>query len=261
MNEQETCLYVGEVGHRRISPVQHSLRYKVYNLFVDVDALPDLNSRFKFISYNRFNLFSVYDRHFGNGTSIRDHVWSLVRGSVCASQVKQIFMLCYPAVLGRVFNPLTTYYCFDGQGALCLMIYEVSNTFGQRHSYVIPIENTSEQSYPKKFYVSPFTNVEGDYTFNVQEPSDRLNLGISLRVGGEAIMQAWFNGQKRPLTDAALLKSFFSLPLLPLKVVGGIHWEALKLWVKGLRLVARPVQIVPNISYSDRAISKVEQQK
>jgi uncharacterized protein len=261
MSDQKSCLYLGEVVHRRVTPVKHSLRYKVYDLFVDLDDLSLLNSRFKFLSFNRFNLFSVYDRHFGQGTSIRDYAWSVVAKSSQAHTVKRIFMLCYPAVLGRVFNPLTTYYCFDAGGKLCLMIYEVSNTFGERHSYVMPVEDGLQQNHAKKFYVSPFNKVEGEYDFAVQVPGDTLSLGISLRAHGTPIMQAWFKGERRELDDWTLLKSFFSLPLQPLKVVAGIHWEALKLWVKGLRLVARPAQIEPNISFSDRAISKVEQQK
>lgn len=263
MSQLQSCLYVGDVGHRRIAPVKHELHYRVYDLFIDVDELSGLNGRFKFLSYNRFNLFSIADKKFGagDGKSISEHVWGLVKSSPCADDVKRIFMLCYPAVLGRVFNPLTTYYCYDGADRLAMMIYEVSNTFGGRHSYVIPIGNNGQQSHAKKFYVSPFNAVEGDYDFSVQAPGEELKLGITLRVAGKPVLLAWFSGERRELNDFALLRSFFSLPLLPLKVVAGIHWEALKLLVKGMKLVTRPPPLSPNVSFAKNAMMKKEQEK
>ena len=255
MSQALSCLYVGDVVHRRVQPVKHQLRYKVYNFFVDVDELPVLGKRLNFFSYNKFNLFSIYDRKFGagDGSSLRDHVWALAKSAGLEAKVKRIFMLCYPAVLGRVFNPLTTYYCYDEVGQVCLMIYEVSNTFGERHSYVIPAGAIGHQSHAKKFYVSPFNNVEGRYDFSAEAPAEALALGVALRVDGKPVMQAWFRGKRVALNDAALLRSFFSLPLQPLKVLAGIHWEALKLCWKGLPLTARPAALQPNISISSDA--------
>jgi uncharacterized protein len=252
-----SCLYVGDVVHRRVQPVKHALRYKVYNLFVDVDELPDIARRLRWFSYNRFNLFSISDRKFGagDGTSLRNHVWSLAEAT--GTDVSRIFMLCYPAVLGRVFNPLTTYYCYNAAGGIRLMIYEVTNTFGERHTYVIPA-GLGHQSHTKKFYVSPFNNVEGRYDFLAEAPDETLTLGISLRVNGEAVMQAWFRGERTTLTDGTLLRSFCSLPLQPLKVMAGIHWEAFKLWWKGLPLTTRPAALRPNVSIADEALGEVE---
>lgn len=251
MSTLQSCMYLGEVGHKRVSPVQHSLRYRVYDVFVDVDDLTGLSARLKFFSYNRFNFFSINDRQFGagDGTPIAEHVWKLVRSSAEPEKVKRIFMLCYPAVLGRVFNPLTTYYCYNDQDKLCLSIFEVSNTFGQRHSYVIPITGFEKPVHAKSFYVSPFNKVEGQYDFSVQAPGEKLSLSIGLRVQGKAVLQAWFNGDKFALNDRTLLQSFFSFPLQPLKVLSGIHWEALKLWLKGMRLVSRPPQAASHVSY------------
>lgn len=255
MSQAQSCLYVGDVVHRRVQPVKHQLRYKVYNFFVDVDELPELGRKLKLFSYNRFNLFSIFDRKFGvgNGTSLRDHVWSLAKSANLEAKVARIFMLCYPAVLGRVFNPLTTYYCYDAAGQVCLMIYEVSNTFGERHSYVIPAGVDGRQSHAKKFYVSPFNNVDGRYDFSAEPPAEALVLVIALRVDDKPVMQAWFRGHRVELNDVALLRSFVSLPLQPLKVMAGIHWEAAKLWWKGLPLTVRPAALQPNISIADNA--------
>jgi uncharacterized protein len=253
MSDLQSCLYVGEVGHKRVAPVAHSLRYRVYDLFLDVADLPMFNTTYKFLSYNKFNLFSIYDTHFGarDGRTISEQVWSLVNASPCQGQVQRIFMLCYPAVLGRVFNPLTTFYCYDKNNQLVLMIYEVSNTFGQHHTYVIPFAGPPQKQ-AKAFYVSPFNNVEGDYEFSVCAPAETLKMNIVLHVAGKPILAAWFFGHRRKLNDAWLLTSFFSLPLQPLKVWVGIHWQALKLWHKGLALKPRPNPATPNVSFSKK---------
>jgi uncharacterized protein len=236
---QRSCLYLGEVGHRRGSPVSHHFSYRVYNLFVDLDDLPGLSKRLRFFSYNRFNLFSVSDRDHGSGdgTSIRDHVWSLVEKSSAAAQVTRICMFCYPGVLGYVFNPLTVYFGFDKAGTVVLAVYEVNNTFGQRHSYVMPID---VQHCAKQLYVSPFNPVDGSYRFRIETPAERIKLTIALVKDRQPCFKAWFHGTRTPLSDATLLRSFFSLPLQPLKVMAGIHFEAARLWLKGLRISPRP---------------------
>ncbi len=255
MSGMQTCLYVGDVVHRRLAPVCHELRYRVYNLFADVDELPDLARRLKLFSYNRFNLFSIDDRKHGpgDGTPIREFVWSLVKAAGKADEIKRIFMFCYPRVLGYVFNPLTVYYGVDSSDRLCLMIYEVNNTFGERHSYVIPVDESGTQSCDKKFYVSPFNPVEGHYDFRILPPGDELKLAITLATEHGPRLTAWFSGARLLLTDANLLRSFLSLPLMPLKIIGGIHWEAIKLWIKGMRLVKRPQPLEPAISISKSA--------
>jgi uncharacterized protein len=251
VNAASTCLYVGEVVHRRLSPVRHELRYKVYNFFIDVNEIDSVAKRIRFFSYNRFNLFALSDAKFGagDGTSIKDHAWSLAKQWQNDHNIKRIFMFCYPSVLGRIFNPLTTYYCFDANEQLRLMIYEVSNTFGERHSYVIPVDGSNSQSCDKRFYVSPFNKVEGHYDFTVAAPGEQLKLAIRLTDSNGACLSAWFSGSRVELSDRALLRSFLSLPLLPLKILGGIHWEALKLWLKGMRLQHRPKPIEPPVSF------------
>lgn len=238
----ETCLYRGEVVHRRLTPVRHELRYRVFNLFADVDRLEDTSSRLKLFSYNRFNLFSVMDRNHGpgDGTPINLHAWTLVRAADGGEHVTRIFMFCYPSVLGYVFNPLTVYYGFDAGDRLRLMIYEVNNTFGGRHSYVVPVGADFAQKAPKHFFVSPFNAVEGNYTFHFTAPEEKIALGVALSVAGQPVLNAYVSGARTALSDTTLLRSFLGIPFLTLKVIGAIHLQALRLWWKGLRLNKRP---------------------
>lgn len=237
-----SCLYRGEVVHRRLKPLRHELRYRVFNLFADVDQLDDLGKRNRLFSYNRFNLFSVMDRNHGpgDGTPVRDHAWRLARAADGGGAITRIFMFCYPSVLGYVFNPLTVYYGFDAEDGLRLMIYEVNNTFGDRHSYVIPLGVERTQRAEKHFFVSPFNAVEGHYDFRVSVPGEKIGLAITLTVDSAPILKAYVSGSRIALTDANLLRSFLGIPFLTLKVIGAIHLQALRLLWKGLRLKERP---------------------
>lgn len=254
----ETCLYHGEVVHRRINPLRHELRYRVFNLFADVDRLSETARTLRWLSYNRFNLFSLFDRNHGpgDGTPVREHAWSLVRAADGGDHVTRIFMFCYPAVLGYVFNPLTVYYAYDAGNRLRLMIYEVNNTFGGRHSYVVPVGEELTHSAPKHFFVSPFNAVEGHYTFHFTAPEQKMALGIALNVDGRPVLNAYVSGTRLPLTDSGLLRSFAMVPFLTIKVIAAIHFQALKLWWKGLRLNRRPTASVKNVDILPRVSSK-----
>ena len=238
----ESCLYIGEVVHKRFAPVLHELRYRVFNVFIDVDGIAEAASSLRLFNYNRPGLLSIRDHDHGpgDGTPIRQHAWTLMRGADGGEQVRRIFMFCYPRVLGYVFNPLTVYYGFDGDNRLRMMIYEVNNTFGGRHSYVVPVEESLFQQADKHFFVSPFNKVEGRYSFHFTEPGEKLALGVALSVGGAPVLKAYVSGTRRKLDDTQLFRSFASVPLLTLKVIGGIHFEALRLWWKGLKLNRRP---------------------
>lgn len=238
----ESCLYMGEVVHKRFAPVRHEMRYRVFNIFIDVDRIAETASSLRLFSYNRPGLISLRDRDHGpgDGTPVREHAWALMRKADGGENVRRIFMFCYPRVLGYVFNPLTVYYGFNAQDQLCMMIYEVNNTFGGRHSYVVPASETHLQHADKHFFVSPFNKVEGRYSFHFTEPSEKLALGVALSVAGKPVLKAYVSGTRRTLDDGQLLACFTRMPFLTFKVIGGIHLEALRLWWKGLKLNRRP---------------------
>jgi hypothetical protein len=160
--------------------------------------------------------------------------------------------LCYPRLFGFTFNPLSVYFCHRADGELALVIYEVRNTFGDIHSYVLPVQpgELSEagvrQQQAKLFYVSPFIEMTMRYHFRVSLPGKRVKLRILETDREGPLLAATFNGRRESLTTAALLRSLFALPLVTLKIVAAIHWEALRLWLKGARLVPRPHAAVAN---------------
>ena len=242
------AIFKGKLIHRRYLPVRHELAYEVADVLVDVDRLDELNSSSWLIGHNRKRLFSIDDKNhgLGDGTSIAAHLRKLFATLELDAPIKRIFMLCYPAVLGKVFNPLTVYFGLGADGRWLGVVYEVSNTFGQRHAYVLPVEDGNRQRADKCFYVSPFNKVEGEYRFSIERTAGALRLNIALFEQDKLKFTARFEGQETPLTDRALIRGLMRLALQPMKVWGAIHWEAIKLYIKGLRPTTRP----PHATYA-----------
>lgn len=240
--------YAGHVVHKRLHPVQHALKYRVFSLLLDVGALEETSRSLRFFSYNRFNIFSLHDRDHGpgDGTAIHTHVQGMLAKLNEKQEFNRVLMLCYPRVLGYVFNPLTIYLALDGSDKIKAVIYEVNNTFGERKSYVLPVAPDQDtggviaQTCQKEFYVSPFNKVEGDYGFRVTPPGECMSIGVSLRNQNGPVLKAYFSGRRKALNDRFLIASLFRFPLQTYKVIAGIHFEALKLWLKGLKIMPRP---------------------
>lgn len=243
-----SAVYVGHVAHRRLRPRVHTFRYRAYWLLIDIDELPRLDRRLRLFSLNRWNLFSFYDRDHTriDAQPLRQALHTQLEASGIDLAGGAIRSLCMPRVLGFVFNPLSVHFCHHADGRLAAIVYEVHNTFGQRHSYLVGVPRSLaglplvKQGCAKRFYVSPFMEMEMDYRFKVRPPADDVSVVICGDDRDGALIVASMTGQRRPLTDAMLVRQFFSLPFLTLKVVAAIHWEALRLWLKGVKLVARP---------------------
>ncbi|MCW2308893.1 DUF1365 domain-containing protein [Rhodobium gokarnense] len=246
-------IYNGTVVHKRVRPKRHALSYRVFSCLFDVDRLSDLDRRLRLFSYNRFNLVSLNDRDHSGSEPLGAYLRRVAEESGHGDGVTRFLMLCYPRVLGYVFNPLTVYYGLDGEGRVALMVYEVSNTFGERMTYVLPTEPEAEgvifQECEKRFYVSPFNAVEGRYQFHVTPPAETVTVGVALRTGEGPLLSAHFSGDFAPFTDGRLLKALARTGWLTAKVIAGIHYEALRLWLKGLRLKPRPAAPNPPITF------------
>jgi len=247
MSDLSSALYCGAVTHRRVRPRVHQLRYRIFNILIDLDELAFLDKRLRFFSLNRFNLFSFHERDHGDGslTGLRQQIERHLKHGGMAGEPGAIRVLCMPRILGYVFNPLSIFFCHAKDGSLTAILYEVNNTFGERHSYLIPASQDESgvvtQSCDKRFHVSPFMDIAMQYAFRVSPPAENVVVAVNGSDAEGLMIATVFSGLRQPLSDRSLFNAFFSYPLLTLKVVIGIHWEALKLWRKGIGLRPHPV--------------------
>lgn len=244
----ESCLYRGVVTHARLIPFRHRFVYRVFSMLLDLEEIDALAGKLKLFSHNRFNLFSFFDRDHASrdGTPALEWVRQQLRLAGYEPHEGKTLVHCFPRILGYAFNPLSIYFCHHQSGRLQAILYEVKNTFGQQHCYLIPVEpsqgdgGTIRQSCDKSFYVSPFMDMTATYRFRLKEPGDKLSILIRQETPeGEALV-ATHTGTREAMTDRTLLKVALLYPLLTAKVVAGIHWEALKLWIKGAVFHKRP---------------------
>ena len=240
-----SAIYAGEVTHRRLRPRRHRLRYSIFYLLIDLDEIDRLPRSLRLFSHNRFNLFSVNDRDHGDGSeaTLRQQVQCHLRDAGIEAG-GPIRLLTMPRILGYVFNPLSIYFCHRTDESLAAILYEVNNTFGQRHNYLIPVAAGSNgvirQQSPKSLYVSPFMTTDMNYFFAVAPPAESLAVSVAGHDVEGPLIVARLVATRRALTDASLLRAFLIYPLLTLKVIAAIHWEALLLWLKGIRPQHRP---------------------
>ncbi len=237
-------LYIGQVFHKRMRPKVHVLRYSVFSMLLDLTELQDLADRFWLFSHNRFNLLSFHDKDFGDtrGENLIDFVNRNLRKSGIHTMPTRIWLSCYPRVLGHAFNPLSLFYCMNNNDVCYAIIHEVHNTFGERHTYVLPVDEKSDssddvwinQSVDKALFVSPFAHMGMSYEFRLNVPGDKQVAVIRASDDQGLVITASYVAHRSVLTTSQLLKVFFRIPLLGAKVVSAIHWEALKLWLKGV---------------------------
>jgi hypothetical protein len=241
-----SCLYFGHVIHRRLRPRRHHLCYRVFSLYVDVDELPALARTLPLFSYNRFNVFSFHDQDFGDGSSLPLRAWveRQLADAGIALGGGRIGLLCYPRLFGYAFNPLSVFFCYTADGMLTAILYEVHNTFKQKHTYLIRVTQGAgeivRQRCEKAFYVSPFIPMAGSYDFRVRPAGETVLIAITESDPEGPLLHALFTGERRALTTGRLTATLFTHPLMTLKVIAGIHWEALRLWLKRIPLVTRP---------------------
>lgn len=241
IEHDQAALYTGRVTHTRLRPFTHKLAYRVFSLWLDIDRVQDTAASSKLFSYNRFGLASFYDKDHGDHSGNPLRPWVEQALSLCGIEPPggAIRLLCFPRILGYVFNPISMFFCYDRVGALRAVVYEVHNTVGGTHAYVAPVTSADaalvRQGAEKVFYVSPFIGMTAEYDFTVAAPAERFALTIRATVPEGPQLVATHAGERRAFTDRQLAWLLASHPLMTIKVFAGILWEALFIWGKGAR--------------------------
>lgn len=244
----KSCLYRGMVSHARLIPFRHRFTYRVFSMLLDLEEIDTLAGRLRLFSHNRFNLFSFFDRDHAerDGAPTLEWVRQQLREAGYQPDEGTVLIHCFPRFFGYVFNPLSIYFCHHKDGHLQAILYEVKNTFGEQHCYLIPVEPdqgdgcTIRQNCDKRFYVSPFMDMTATYRFRLKQPGEKLSILIRQDTPEGETLVATHTGTREMMTDRELLKMALLYPLLTAKVIAGIHWEALKLWIKGAVFHKRP---------------------
>lgn len=241
-------LYPGKVMHQRLNPFGHRFSYSVFSLLVDIDRLDDLAELSRLLCVNRAGILSFHERDHveKDGETLRQFTDRLLARAGLDRPAARILLLAYPRMFGYVFNPISTYFAYDEDGRLLAIIYGVRNTFGERHSYVAPVLAGEQspagirQTRTKIFHVSPFMDMGLRYQFRILPPGKTVRVRIHETAGNEPMLAATFNADAAALNDANLARYLLRFPFMTLKVMAGIHWEALKLWLKGARFRTSP---------------------
>ena len=162
----------------------------------------------------------------------------------------QVKLLCYPRIFGYVFNPLSVFFIYDQYSKLISILYEVKNTFGEQHTYIFKTDDnkTIKNNCTKKFHVSPFIEMECNYYFRVLQPSETISVVIDQSDKDGKLLYASQDGKAKEFNEKNLIISYISHPLMTFKIIAAIHYEALKLWLKGIKFVKKKLKIKNNIS-------------
>ena len=253
MSHFESCIYSGFVTHERFKPKRHFFSYKTFSLLIDLSEIKNLEKKIKFFSYNKLNILSFYSTDHGNrdGSSLIKWVKNTLKKSKINFSIGKIKLLCYPRFFGYVFNPLSIFFCYDKKLKLKAVLYEVKNTFGEQHTYIFRSSNTSNlilQKCNKKFYVSPFIEMKTFYNFRLLKPGRKLNVLIKQNDEKGLLLIARQVGKRVDLTAKNLFIEFLKHPLMSVKVIAAIHFEAFRLWFKGIKHVKKKIKIRNNMS-------------
>jgi len=249
-----SSIYNGTVIHKRFKPKIHYFKYKVFSLLIDLSEIENLSKKINFFSYNKFNLVSFYEKDHGNrdGSSLVSWVKKNLEDNNINSEKVKIKLLCYPRILGYVFNPLSVFYIYDESENLVCILYEVKNTFGEQHTYIFKVDNDQklyQHNCSKKFHVSPFIEMNCKYFFKLIKPGEKISVIIDQYQTDEKILYASQDGKRADFTSKELIKSYIKHPLMTFKIILAIHFEAFKLWAKGIKFIKKKLKIKNNITF------------
>ena len=251
-----SSIYNGTVIHKRFKPKIHFFKYQVFSLLIDLSELKILDQKISFFTYNSFNLISFFDKDHGDrdGSSLIEWVKKNLKENKIISENIKIKLLCYPRIFGYVFNPLSVFYVYDKNEELISILYEVKNTFGEQHTYIFKVENNNllQHNCEKKFHVSPFIEMDCNYFFRILKPTEKISVIIDQYQSNEKILYASQDGIRRDFTSSELIRSYLKHPLMTFKIIIAIHFEAFKLWTKGIKYIKKKLKIKNNITFENK---------
>lgn len=263
------ALYTGQLRHRRFTPTPHAFTYDLFMALVDIDRIPEQMSASWCTSYNRFNWAAFDDRdHLGRpDRPLRERVADSAHAAGVTLPDGPIYLLTHLRYLGYSFNPISFFYCYNQQGQLCAILNEVNSTFGEQRCYWIDVTraergpNGVRHRTAKTMHVSPFMTMDVDYEFVLTEPTDSLvahmNTFAQSTAGERPYFDATLTLQRRDWTPSEIRRALIRHPFMTGKVIGAIHWEALRLWWKGVPHYAPPVNTHPT-DHAGRSLSGTE---
>lgn len=259
MYKPEICF--GNVHHNRVRPTLNKFNYGVYFLRLPLRSLQAHPLTTKLLSHNRFNLLSFHDKDYGDGkTPPLQWITQLLKREGITDAEGEIWLQTFPRVLGYVFNPVSFWFCHHRDGTLRAVLCEVSNTFGERHCYLLdqngPITNDDALTARKVFHVSPFCPVEGSYQFQFKRTqrqvdqcdSERTLTRIDYYDASGLLLLTNISGTSHSLTDRKIMSALLRFPFMTFFVIARIHWQALKLWIKRVPFFHKPVEPLKELS-------------
>ena len=248
-----SAIYNGQVIHKRFKPKVHYFKYKVFSLLIDLSELEILDKKINFFSINKFNLISFHEKDHGerDGSSLNKWVHqNLEKNNIQTKDIK-IKILCYPRIFGFVFNPLSVFYVYNLKDQLISILYEVKNTFGEQHTYIFKVtkdSNLIQNNCSKKFHVSPFIEMDCTYFFRLLKPGNKISVIIDQYDNEDKILYASQDGRRSDLNSKHLIISYLKHPIMTFKIILAIHFEAFKLWAKGIKFIKKKIKIKNNIT-------------
>jgi uncharacterized protein len=245
ISQMNSCLYKAKVMHHRLEPKQHRFHYSIFLFYLDLDEIEGLSRRMRWLGHNRFTLFNFREKDHlqlpagapDTTRTTREQLTRYLETQQVTIGSGRIMLLTNLCTLGYQFNPVSFYFCYDEQGLPLCSVVEIGNTFREMKPYFLGKERRSGNGFrsnaPKYFYVSPFIDLDTHFDFDLEIPDEKLQIRIDdYDKEGRRFFISTLSGKRATLSDANLLRYFFSFPLITLKVIGLIHWEALRLWLK-----------------------------
>ena len=248
-----SAIYNGQVIHKRFKPKVHHFKYKVFSLLLDLSELEILDKKVNFFSFNKFNLISFHEKDHGERDGSSLTLWvqkNLEKNDIQHKDIK-IKILCYPRIFGFVFNPLSVFYVYNLEDQLISILYEVKNTFGEQHTYIFKVlkdSNLIQNNCSKKFHVSPFIDMNCNYFFRLLKPGNKISVIIDQYDSKDKILYASQDGVRSDFNAKYLIKSYLKHPIMTFKIIIAIHYEAFRLWAKGIKFIKKKIKIKNNIT-------------